>query len=137
MLDVGLVSIGAVHEWWDQAEPYIEDSCREANTDLTPLEIKIKVLSGEWTLIVVFDEDTHRIEGAVVVHVYNRLTERVAFITAIGGKFITNGYSFERLRALLKDMGATCIEGNVRDSVLKLLGRLGFVKKSTTITYTL
>lgn len=137
MLDVGLVRAEDIHALWSKAEPFVESSCREANADVSPVEVKLKLLSGEWTLIVVFDEETQDIEGTVVVHVYNRLNDRVAFITAIGGKFITNGYSFERLRELLRDMGATCIEGNVRDSVLKLLSKLGFVKKSTTISYPL
>lgn len=137
MLDVGLVRNSVVHEVWPDVEPFIERSCKDSGDIVTTTEIKLKVLNGEWDMIVVFDEETDAIEGVVVVHVYNRLNDRVAFVTAISGKFITNGYSFERLKELLSVMGANCIEGNVRDSVLKLLTKMGFVKKSTTISYTL
>ena len=97
----------------------------------------LPILIGEWTLIVAYEADTARIDGAVVVHIFDRVNDKVAFVTAIGGLFMTNEYSFERLKELLRVFGATCIEGNVRDSVLRLLSKLGFEKKSTTIKYTL
>ena len=137
MLEVGWIPVEGIEAFWSEVEPFIARSCEESLGDLPLIELKEKLLVGEWTLIVVYELDTAKIEGAVVVHIYDRVNDKVAFVTAIGGLFITNEYSFERLKELLRVFGATCIEGNVRDSVLKLLSKLGFEKKSTTIKYTL
>lgn len=137
MLEVGWIPAEGIETFWPEVEPFIARSCEESLGDLPLIELKEKLLVGEWTLIVVYELDTAKIEGAVVVHIYDRVNDKVAFVTAIGGLFITNEYSFERLKELLRVFGATCIEGNVRDSVLKLLSKLGFEKKSTTIKYTL
>lgn len=137
MLEVGWIPVEGIETFWPEVEPFIARSCEESLGDLPLIELKEKLLAGEWTLIVVYELDTAKIEGAVVVHIYDRVNDKVAFVTAIGGLFITNEYSFERLKELLRVFGATCIEGNVRDSVLRLLSKLGFEKKSTTIKYTL
>lgn len=137
MLEVGWIPVEGIEAFWSEVEPFIARSCEESLGDLPLIELKEKLLVGEWTLIVVYELDTAKIEGAVVVHIYDRVNDKVAFVTAISGLFITNEYSFERLKELLRVFGATCIEGNVRDSVLKLLSKLGFEKKSTTIKYTL
>lgn len=137
MLEVGWIPAEGIEAFWSEVEPFIARSCEESLGDLPLIDLKEKLLAGEWTLIVAYDPDTAKIDGAVVVHIFDRVNDKIAFVTAIGGKFITNGYSFERLKELLKIFGATCIEGNVRDSVLRLLSKLGFEKKSTTIKYTL
>jgi translation initiation factor 1 (eIF-1/SUI1) len=137
MLEVGWIPVEGIETFWSEVEPFIARSCEESLGDLPLIELKEKLSVGEWTLIVVYELDTAKIEGAVVVHIYDRVNDKVAFVTAIGGLFITNKHSFERLKELLRVFGATCIEGNVRDSVLKLLSKLGFEKKSTTIKYTL
>lgn len=137
MLEVGLVNQSDIHALWPDVKKFVDWSCAESFGDITSTEVKLKILSGEWVLIVAFDGKTKRIEGVVIAHVFNRINDRVAFVTVISGKFMTNEYSFGRLKELLIALGATCIEGNVRDSVLKLLGRLGFVKKTTTISYPL
>ena len=137
MLEVGWIPAEGIETFWPEVEPFIARSCEESLGDLPLIELKEKLLVGEWALIVVYELDTAKIEGAVVVHIYDRVNDKVAFVTAIGGLFITNDYSFERLKELLRVFGATCIEGNVRDSVLRLLSKLGFEKKSTTIKYTL
>ena len=137
MLEVGWIPAEGIETFWPEVEPFIARSCEESLGDLPLIELKEKLLVGEWALIVVYELDTAKIEGAVVVHIYDRVNDKVAFVTAIGGLFITNEYSFERLKELLRVFGATCIEGNVRDSVLRLLSKLGFEKKSTTIKYTL
>jgi translation initiation factor 1 (eIF-1/SUI1) len=137
MLEVGWVPPEGVEAFWPQVEPFIARSCEESLGDLPLIELKENLLNGAWTLIVVYDSATTEIEGAVVTHIFDRANAKVAFITAISGTFITNDYSFEQLKNLLKTFGATCIEGHVRDSVLKLLSKLGFEKKQTVIKYSL
>ena len=137
MLEVGWIPAEGIEAFWSEVEPFIARSCEESLGDLPLIDLKEKLLVGEWTLIVAYEADTARIDGAVVVHIFDRVNDKVAFVTAIGGLFMTNEYSFERLKELLRVFGATCIEGNVRDSVLRLLSKLGFEKKSTTIKYTL
>ena len=69
------------------------------------------------------------VKGAATVSFSNRPNDRVAFITAIGGKFIIDKESVEELKQVLASVGATYIEGAVRESVERLLSQHGFTPK--------
>jgi len=59
----------------------------------------------------------------------NRPNDRVAFITAIGGKLISSPETVEQLKAVLGSIGATYIEGAARESIARLWSRYGFEEK--------
>jgi hypothetical protein len=69
------------------------------------------------------------IHGAATINFYNRPNDRVAFITTIGGKLVSNKDTFEELRAFAKSKGATVIEGAARESIARLWKRYGFEEK--------
>jgi hypothetical protein len=69
----------------------------------------------------------------VTLHFFNRINHRVAFITTIGGKGILTPENFSQFSDILRSNGATCMEGSVRDSLVRMAARFGAIKKSNTI----
>jgi len=119
-------------EWvnytWDKVEGFISSALEHSNGDYTVTHAKVFVTQGKWALIVAVD-DFGVIHGAATVEFFNRPDDRVAFITAIGGKLVSNEDTFEQLRAYARSMGATTIEGAARESIARLWQRYGFKEK--------
>jgi hypothetical protein len=113
-------------------EEYIAESVAHSNGDLELAEVKWRLLSEEYLLFVAFAE-SGAVRGAAVVSIYNRINDRVAYVVGIGGYLIVKRSLFSLFSTALKNLGATCIEGHVRDSLLRLYNRVGFEKKSTAI----
>ena len=118
-------------EWvprvWPQVKDHIDAAMEHAKGDYTVEHVQVYVTSGQWVLLVAAEGET--IHGAATVEFFNRPGKRVAFITAIGGKLISNQETFAQLKALLASFGATVIEGAVRESIARLCSRYGFEEK--------
>jgi hypothetical protein len=132
-LSIRPVPIEYVNQIWASVKKFIEESISFAEGEITLDETKYHVISGNWVLYIVTDEENN-VHGAVTVAFYNRTDNRVAFITNIGGRLITDKDLFAQFSDLLRQNGATCIEGNVRDSLFRLWTRIGARKKSIAIT---
>jgi hypothetical protein len=116
---------------WDEIEPYLTSGLDWSNGDFNVEHAKVYVSMNQWLLIGVFDGNV--IKGAMTVSFSNLPNDRVAFITAIGGKNITNRDTFDQFKAILKAYGATKIQGSVRQSVARLWRRLGFQERSIIV----
>jgi hypothetical protein len=92
--------------------------------------------SGQWFMLVAVDEQGH-IHGAASVSFINYPLSRVAFVTAIGGKLISSEGTFEQLKTILKQQGATKIQGFGRDAIVRLWKRYEFEPKTTLVEVTL
>ena len=118
-------------EWvprtWPLVEGFIADALEFSKGDYTVDEVRTMVAMGQWMLLVAVDGET--IHGAATVHLFNRPSARIAFITAIGGKLISSADTFAQLKALLASFGATAIEGAARESIARLWSRYGFETK--------
>jgi hypothetical protein len=121
------VELGHLHHVWPSVEPFIASALEHAGGDYSLASVKTLLSTGHWVLIVAVDEQ--RILGAATVHMFNRPDDRVAFITAIGGRLISNDDTFQQLKTLLFSFGATCIEGAARESIARLWKRYGFEEK--------
>lgn len=119
-------------EWvnytWSKVEGFIAEALTYSNGDYTAEHAKVLVTQGRWALIVAVD-DNGDIHGAATVEFFNRPNDRVAFITAIGGRLVSNEDTFEQLRTYARSMGATAIEGAARESIARLWQRYGFKEK--------
>lgn len=124
------VSLNFVNQVWPQIEAYIKAAIEQqaGEPDYTLDQVRTLVVSGQWVLLVAVADDG-KIRGAATITFSNRPQDRVAFITYIGGRLITNPDTFEQLSALVKGFGATCIEGAVNDAVGRLWSRFGFTEK--------
>lgn len=116
-----------VPQTWPQVQAHIAaalDFC----DDYTLEEARTLLCTGIWTLLVAVDEDK-QIKGAAALHIFNRGCARVAVITAIGGRLISNKDTFDQLKELVKAFGATALEGAAREAIARLWSRYGFTEK--------
>ena len=126
-MQVQRVDISHVNQVWPMVEQFIADALEHSCGDYTVEQAKTLVVMGHWTLLVAADDAG--VYGAATVSFSNRPNDRVAFITAIGGKLISSPETFEQLKAVLSAIGATYIEGAARESIARLWSRYGFEEK--------
>ena len=119
------VTVQYAAQVWPLVEEHIEEALKYANGDYTIDQLKAFVCTGQQTLIVAVDSD-NKIQGAATIFFDNGPNDRVAFITAVGGKMITGKDTFLQLRAVLGLQGATKIQGAVRPSMARLSKKYGF-----------
>ena len=126
-MKIHTVDVGHIHRLWPEVEEFVAAALEHAAGDYTLESVKTLLVTGQWMLIVAVDEQ--RIAGAATVHMFNRPHDRVAFVTAISGKLISNKDTFAQLQQLMASYGATCIEGAARESIARLWSRYGFQEK--------
>lgn len=116
-----------LHQLWSQVSGYLDDALQYADGDYSLEQVKVFLSTGQWQLLIVNDDKV--IHGAIAVSYANYPNDRVAFITAIGGKWISDKESYKNFCDVLKAHGATKIQGAARESVARLWRRLGFREK--------
>jgi hypothetical protein len=126
-MNVQYVPLEWVNSTWDKVDKFIASALAHSKGDYTVEQVKSLVTQGQWELLVAVEEGV--IHGAATINFYNRPNDRVAFITTIGGKLVSNKDTFEELRAFAKSKGATVIEGAARESIARLWKRYGFEEK--------
>ena len=124
------VPIEYVHQVWPNVEPFLQKAIdkRETQGDYSLDQMRTLVMMGTWMLVVAVEDDGS-LSGAATVNYINRPSNRVAFITCIGGAGIANKAAFEQFVNVLKAFGATAVEGTVNDAVARLWKRFGFSEK--------
>lgn len=133
-MNVFPLNVAYLHQHWEEIAKYLQlaldlSGVEEFNLD----QLKVFVVNGTWTLFVVVDDG--KLCGAVVVSFANYPNDRIAYVTAIGGKFISSKETFTKFKDALKGMGATKIQGGARESVARLWNRLGFKHKQILVEY--
>lgn len=126
-MNIQRVDVGHIHQVWNLVEEHLSSALEHAKGDYTLESVKVLLATGQWVLIVAVDDEG--IKGAATVSFTSRPHDRVAFVTLIGGKLISNDDTFEQLKNLLRLLGATCIEGAARESIARLWSRYGFEEK--------
>tara|TARA_R110000868_G_scaffold42547_1_gene143792 strand:+ start:1138 stop:1551 length:414 start_codon:yes stop_codon:yes gene_type:complete len=126
------VPLEYVNQLWPSVEGYIAAAMEHAAGDYTVEDARVMVTQGSWTLIVAMD-DARTLQGAAIVFYFNRPSERVGFIVAMGGKLITNKSAMAQLEGILRSNGATFIEAAGRESMVRLCSRYGMKPKYTII----
>ena len=136
---VAPVEVPYVNQVWPNIESHINEALVLGSTG-EPLynlhHVRGYVTSGEWLLLVAVDEQ-NEIHGAMTISFQNYPLHRVAFVTAVGGKFILTGEMYEQLAAILKFKGATMIQAYGRPSMVTLLKRHNLKACNTLVEATL
>lgn len=123
---------------WDTVEPFIEDALKKGSEkegyslEYNSSHIQFYLTKGEWILLVAVDSDG-LIRGCVTIAFINYPMHRVAFITTIGGKLISNEETFNQMKNILSKLGVTKIQGYARKSVVKLWKKFDFEPVNTLI----
>jgi hypothetical protein len=122
---------------WPKVASFLEDALTSSpefpdwyqNYNIHHLQMFLT--NGTWLLLVAVEDG--EIRGACTVSFANYPLHRVAFITAIGGKLIAGRETFEQLKGILKQRGATKIQGYGRESIVRLWQRYGFEPRLTLV----
>lgn len=127
-LTVRPVPTNYVTQAWPLVENFIESAVSWGGGDYTLDQVKVYLTQGLWSLLVVVDEQG-AVHGAATVSFLNYPNDRIAFITFIGGKLISNKDTFGQFKDLLKANGATKIQGAAREAIARLWSRYGFEER--------
>jgi hypothetical protein len=123
------VPIEFVNRVWGDVEMLLLKALNFQN-ELTLMQLKMKVTSGEWQLLVATRDA--KIVGAATVNYFNRPDARVAYVTYTGGKFLAVPEALSGLKAVVVANGATVIEGAGRPAISRLWKQhFGFQEKHT------
>jgi len=121
---------------WAVIEGYIADALTKSECDEYDVEdVKSSLINEHLHLFVGVEQD--KIQGVIVISFVQYPKQKVAFICAYGGKFVTNKEAYKQLCLLFKAFGATKVQGYVRNSVARLTTRLGFVEKQILVEHKL
>lgn len=112
---------------WSEVAPFIEDALAYAGGDYTLEQVKVLLANDTWLLLAVCDGNI--VKGAITVAFSNMPNDRVAFITTIGGRHITSSDTYSQFARILKQFGATKIQGAARPSVARLWRKIGFTER--------
>ena len=120
-----------VAQQWHEVADYIANALIWAEDDYSLEQVKVFITSNQWLLLGVYQDNV--IKGAITVSFMNMPNDRIAFITTIGGKNISNPQAYQEFIYILKQYGATKIQGGARESVARLWRRLGFRERYTIV----
>lgn len=135
-LSVQFVPLEKVHQTWPLVQAYLAESVKWSEGDYTEDQAKALLASGSWLLLVAVDE-SNEIHGAAAINFINMPNDRVAYITALGGKSLINSDVYEQLSEVLKSFGATKIQCAARESAARLYSKVGFKEKHTILEVSL
>ena len=122
-----------VNKIWEKVEPFIKSAEEKfGGSEYTTEQIKVYLVTGQMMLLVAADDDL-KIHGAATVSYINYPNDRVAFVTSIGGKLVSNPETFVQMSEIFKANGATKVQGVAKEAVARLWKRFGFENKATLV----
>jgi hypothetical protein len=127
-LQIQEVPFNLVNQVWPKVEGFIDAALQYSEGEYTVGDARVYVTNGAWTLVVAVDTDG-AIHGAALVSYFNRPSNRVAFVTAIGGKLVSNRSTWAQFESIMRSNGATYLEGAARESIVRLWSRYGMQHK--------
>lgn len=90
MSTLKLVNPTHIHIVWGEVKQYLENALDHSGGEYSLEHLKMFIIQGQQVLLLIIEED--KICGAVTVEWINYPNDRIAFITAIGGKTDKEGY---------------------------------------------
>ena len=127
------VPVQLINQIWSKVEPFIKNAEEKfGGSEYTTEQIKVYLVTGQMMLLVATNESAE-IHGAATVSFISYPNDRVAFVTAIGGKLVTNPETFAQMSEIFKSNGATKIQGAAKEAVARLWKRFGFEEKAILV----
>lgn len=133
MLNLRIVT--SVQQAWNDVAPLLASAMVHVDGEYTLDQLKVMLVDGKQTLLVLVDKD-NKIQTAFTIEWIDYPNDRIAFLTAIGGKTDLN--AFNQFKDWVKASGGTKIQGATFESVARLWKmKLGFKHKYTIMEYAL
>jgi hypothetical protein len=124
-----------VQQAWNQVEDMLASAMVHVDGEYTLDQLKVMLVDGKQTLLVLVDDD-NKIQTAFTIQWIDYPNDKVAFLTAIGGKTDLN--AFNQFKDWVKASGGTKIQGATFEAVARLWKmKLGFKHKYTIMEYEL
>jgi hypothetical protein len=132
-LNVRVIPSNGVSQNWHLVEAFIKSAEEKfGGAEYTTDQIKVYLVQGQWMLLVAVDE-SNEIHGAATASFINYPNDRVAFVTAVGGKLMINPETVSQMCEIFKANGATKVQGVAKESVARLWKRFGFEEKAILV----
>jgi len=117
-----ILSTVEVKEFWPQVETLIATAL-DFSPDVTLATVAAACQAGTYQVIVI--ERDNKWVGAVVLKFIQTKTDKIAWVMAIGGRWICHSKSIVQFKQFLKSLAVTKLQGIARPSVARLWQRLG------------
>lgn len=108
-----------VQQIWPRVGAMLDAAMAHSAGEYTTDQLKVMLAQGTQSLLVAADE-SGTFHGAASVAFENYPNERVAFITAIGGRLIADKQLFDELCQWARKQGCTVIRGAAFEAVARL-----------------
>ena len=116
--EVQVVAPEFVHQAWDKVRPYIEASVATGVNDCTVDQFKMLCAKGMATLLVILNESN--VIGATVIEFIITPNNRVAIVTALGGRGLMNEHTINQVANWCRANGATKFRAWASESQARL-----------------
>ena len=120
MLKFYTVETHRVQQIWHEVEPMLAKAMAHSGGEYSLEQLKVMLTQGKQVLCVCAEDDLS-IKCALTIEWINYPNDRVAFITAIGGK--TEKSTFEQFENWVRTSGGTKIQGAAFEAVARLWKR--------------
>jgi hypothetical protein len=132
---LSLKIVNNVQQAWSDVEGMLDSALKHSAGEYNLDQLKVMLVEGRQVLLVLVDEE-NKIQTAFSVEWINYPNDRVAFLTAIGGKTDLN--AFNQFKDWVKASGGTKIQGAAFESVARLWKKkLGFENRYIIVEYAL
>lgn len=124
-----------LHQVWPDVKDWLEAGLAHGAGEYNVDQLKVMIQRGENILHVMIDED--KPVGACAVCFENYPNARVAFVTSIGGKGLSDEGLLESFSEWCRSNGCTSIRGAVRPAVAALVKIFGFEQRYIIVEHQL
>lgn len=107
-----------IQQLWPKIGRMLERALEFSGGEYSAEHLRMMLVRGEQMLLVAVEDGA--VIGAATVDFANFPNDRIAFITAIGGRLIARPDLFEELKSVLRSQGCTKIKGEAREAVARL-----------------
>ena len=135
MLNLRIVPSTHIQQTWNEVDNMLASALVHSGGEYNLDQLKLMLVEDKQVLLVLVDDD-NKIKTAFTVEWINYPNDRVAFLTAIGGR--TDLDAFNQFKEWVKINGGTKIQGAAFESVARLWKKkLGFENKYIIVEYAL
>lgn len=107
-----------IQQLWPKIGRMLERALEFSGGEYSAEHLRMMLVRGEQMLLVAVEDGA--VIGAATVDFANFPNDRIAFITAIGGRLIARPDLFEELKSVLRSQGCTKLKGEAREAVARL-----------------
>lgn len=121
MVQLYVVPNTHIQQTWDKVEKMLGDALEHSGGEYNLEQLKVMLVEGRQTLLVTAHDDMS-IKCSFTIEWINHPNDRIAFITAIGGKTCKDGWN--QFLEWVKANGGTKVQGAAYESVARLWKKL-------------